>query len=129
MPNNLKNTEATQFRSGSEQAEISRKGGIASGKARRLKGSLRQIASKVADMPMSKKTIQKMIRSGVIDPDMISEKDLTNGVAVVLSIYRGAMNGDSKMAKLLLELMQEQETEVNQNVSITFSKAEKSEES
>lgn len=35
MPNNLKNTEATQFTSGTKAAESGRKGGIASGKAKR----------------------------------------------------------------------------------------------
>ena len=39
---NLKNTEATRFRTGSEQVEIARKGGIASGKARREKSDLKQ---------------------------------------------------------------------------------------
>ena len=39
---NLKNTEATQFRTGSEQVKIARKGGIASGKARREKADLRK---------------------------------------------------------------------------------------
>lgn len=40
--NNLKNTEATQFRSGSEAVNAGRKGGIASGKARREKADLKK---------------------------------------------------------------------------------------
>lgn len=40
--NNLKNYEATQFRSGSEAAEQGKKGGIASGKARREKADLKK---------------------------------------------------------------------------------------
>ena len=40
--NNLKNTEATQFRTGSEQVKTARKGGIASGKARREKADLKK---------------------------------------------------------------------------------------
>lgn len=40
--NNLKNTEATQFKSGSEAVNAGRKGGIASGKARREKADLKK---------------------------------------------------------------------------------------
>lgn len=39
---NLKNTEATQFRSGLEAVNAGRKGGIASGKARREKADLKK---------------------------------------------------------------------------------------
>ena len=41
MANNLKNTEATQFKSGSEAVEAGQKGGIASGEARRRKRDIR----------------------------------------------------------------------------------------
>lgn len=41
MANNLKNTEATQFQSGSEAVEAGQKGGIASGEARRRKRDIR----------------------------------------------------------------------------------------
>jgi len=47
MPNNLKNTEATQFKSGSNAVENGRKGGIASGEAKRKKALLRKIAEEV----------------------------------------------------------------------------------
>ncbi len=39
---NLKNTEATQFKSGSKAVESGRKGGIASGKAKREKADFRK---------------------------------------------------------------------------------------
>jgi hypothetical protein len=41
---NLKKGKATQFRTGEEQAEIARQGGIASGKARNLKARLKEWA-------------------------------------------------------------------------------------
>ena len=41
MANNLKNTEATQFQSGSEAVEAGQRGGIASGEARRRKRDIR----------------------------------------------------------------------------------------
>lgn len=42
MANNLKNTEATQFKSGCEAVENGQKGGIASGEARRRKRDIRK---------------------------------------------------------------------------------------
>lgn len=41
MANNLKNTEATQFKSGSVAVEAGKKGGIASGEAKRRKRDIR----------------------------------------------------------------------------------------
>ena len=47
--NNLKNGEATQFRTGEEQVEIARQGGIASGKARREKKTIQKILADLLD--------------------------------------------------------------------------------
>ena len=47
--NNLKNGEATQFRTGEEQVEIARQGGIASGKARREKKTIQKIHADLLD--------------------------------------------------------------------------------
>lgn len=46
---NLKKGKATQFRTGEEQAEIARQGGIASGKARREKADMRKLLSMMLD--------------------------------------------------------------------------------
>lgn len=45
----IQNSEATQFRTGAEQAETARAGGIASGKARRERKTIAEIINKVLD--------------------------------------------------------------------------------
>ena len=50
MPNKRPpNAEATEFRAGEEQVEIARKGGTASGKARKRKADLRKMAQAILD--------------------------------------------------------------------------------
>ena len=50
MPNKRPpNAQATEFRAGEEQVEIARKGGTASGKARRRKADLRKMAQAILD--------------------------------------------------------------------------------
>lgn len=50
MPNKRPpNAEATEFRAGEEQVEIARKGGTASGKARRRNADLRKMAQAILD--------------------------------------------------------------------------------
>lgn len=83
MPNNLKNTEATQFRTGSEQVEIARKGGLASGQSRRLLKTYKEAL--VAEMETVK-------------------GDVTGAQAVVRAMYAKACKGDVAAARLLLEL-------------------------
>lgn len=55
MANNLKNTEATQFQSGSEAVEAGQKGGIASGEARRRKRDIRLALEALLEKDISDK--------------------------------------------------------------------------
>lgn len=48
---NLNNRAATQFRAGEEQVRIAKKGGIASGQARRRKKTLSELAKMIAENP------------------------------------------------------------------------------
>lgn len=83
------------FKAGEEAREMGRHAGIKSGKARRLKRTMREWAEIFRDTPTK------------ADPRM------TMGGAVVLSLYDSAMAGDVKAARLLAELQGEMEEQIS----------------
>lgn len=94
---NLKNGQQYQFRSGEQAAEAGRKGGIASGKARREKRSMREAAKMFMDMPIKgyPELTTKLKAMG------IKEEDLTFQMAVISSMMAKAMQGNTKAAAFL----------------------------
>lgn len=67
MASVVPNNEATQFRTGEEQVEIARKGGIASGKARQEKATFKKTLEMLLDEKNSKgKTYRELIALGQI---------------------------------------------------------------
>lgn len=101
--NNLKNGEATQFRTGEEQVEIARQGGIASGKARREKKTIQKILadlldSEIKDSPQFAKLASKMgVESGK------SVKDIFTMVCLLNSVKSGNLGDLERLSKLLGE--------------------------
>lgn len=94
---NLKKGVDTQFRTGEEQVEIARRGGIASGEARRRKRTLREIAEMLADETIS-----------VPQPDGAS-KVQTYDVAMIQRQYQKAIvEGDTNAAKFITNLLGEE---------------------
>jgi len=93
---NLKNTEQTQFRTGSEQVEVARAGGIASGIARRER---------------------KMLRERLL---LMGEQEITNkagehGIAediIAMQLRNKAVGGDLKAMRLYAELTGQLTTKV-----------------
>lgn len=107
---NLKKGKATQFKSGEKQASISRKGGIASGEAKRKAKSLREYAELVAKTPLTEQGIQRFKRQGV-KVDKIDSKDLNALMGVVFGQYVAAMNGSKPSADFIKELMEGKQAE------------------
>lgn len=67
MASVVPNNEATQFKTGAEQVEIARMGGIASGEARREKARLRKELETLLDTENGKgKTYSSLISLGLI---------------------------------------------------------------
>lgn len=95
---------ATQFRAGGEQVETARKGGIASGAARRAP-SLSSIAKKIAAAPITNKKNKKQILEV-----MGGEKDeeITNNALIVMGVYMSAASGDMKAVEKWEEWTQEE---------------------
>lgn len=99
---NEKNLIPMDQRSQSEARELGRKGGQASGAARRRKKSLKEAADLYLSLPVTdRKVWNKLARDGV-EPE-----DVDNQMAVVAGLTVKAIKGDSKAAKVLFDLLGE----------------------
>lgn len=87
--------------------EEASKGGVASGKARAQKKTLRELAEIIGAMPVKNpKTIAIMQKAG-FDTDQ-----MTNDMAMMLGLQLKAQNGDPSAAKLLAEMRGQYSTRV-----------------
>jgi ribosome-binding factor A len=97
------NAEATQFRSGEKAVENGRKGGIASGQARREKKTIQKILSdlldsEIKDSPQFAKLASKM----GVESDK-SVKDIFTMVCLLNSVKNGNLGDLERLSKLLGE--------------------------
>ena len=120
--NNLKNGEATQFRTGEEQVEIARQGGIASGKARREKQTIQKILadlldSDIKDSPQFTKLASKM----GVESDK-SVKDIFTMVCLLNSVKSGNLGDLERLSKLLGEDKQNENADVLAKLDDVLSK-------
>ena len=97
------NAEATQFRTGEEQVEIARQGGIASGQARREKKTIQKILAElldgqIKDSPQFAKLASKM----GVESDK-SVKDIFTMVCLLNSVKSGNLGDLERLSKLLGE--------------------------
>ena len=97
------NAEATQFRSGEEAVENGRKGGIASGQARREKKTIQKILAdlldgQIKDSPQFAKLASKM---GVKSDKSV--KDIFTMVCLLNSVKSGNLGDLERLSKLLGE--------------------------
>ena len=79
------NAEATEFRTGKQQVEIARQGGIASGEARRAKKSLREAMQVLMDADLTGK----------------DGKTMTGTEAMAAKAFQAALKGDWKAWELV----------------------------
>lgn len=106
MPNeeNLKKGEPYRFRTGEQQVEVARKGGIASGEARRRKKAMRDTAKMLLDMQVPKAAKELKQKLAVMG---ISEEDFTYQTAVMVGVINQAMKGNTKAAAFLRDTVGE----------------------
>ena len=95
---------AGQFRAGDKQVETARKGGIASGVARRAP-SLSSIARKIAAAPITNKKNKKQILEVMGGS---SDDEITNNALIVMGVYMSAASGDMKAVEKWEEWTQEE---------------------
>ena len=104
---NEQNLIPTNKRTKSEARELGRKGGIASGEARRRKKTCREIFAMLRGMDIKdEKIIQSMRKAGLEDDDY------TYGGALALQTMMKAMK-DPRWARLAYEMMGENEAQGN----------------
>ena len=95
MANNLKNTEATQFQSGSEAVEAGQRGGIASGEARRRKRDIRLALEALLEKDISDKHGNTM----------------TTTDAIALKQIDKALKGDTRAFEVVRDTVGQKPTE------------------
>ena len=96
---NDKNLIPNSERSPSEVRENGRKGGIASGKVRRKKRDMREAAKVLLDTEVKNPRVRRKMKDNGIDDD-----DLTNQMAVLLSMFMSAVNGNVRAAEFLRDI-------------------------
>lgn len=79
-----------------EAQKRGRNGGVASGISRRKKRSMKDAFKTLMDMPVSFENIKKQMRDLGFD-----DEDLTNQMAVAVSMFKEAMAGNVKAAELI----------------------------
>lgn len=85
------NADATQFKSGAKQVEIARRGGLASGRAKREKKSMAQMATMMLESALTGKS--KAAIKGLCKD--VPEGDITVQSAVVAGQIKAAINGNT----------------------------------
>ena len=99
------NLKSIGERTTNEQREITKKGGIASGKSRRRKKALRTALKEA--MTMQLKELHPDMQNAIMQAAKLGDAELTVSDAVLGSIIRNACRGNSQMAKLLLDVLGE----------------------
>ena len=111
------NAEATEFRTGEQQVEIARQGGIASGIARREKKTVQKILGDFLDLGITQnRTLEALARKAGLSTDG-SIKDLVTAVCVVNTLKKGDMSELEKIAKLLGEQTEIADTEAQKQAA------------
>lgn len=89
-------------RTESEQREIRQKGGIASGKARRRKRSMKEAADLFLSLPVSdKRKFNKAVRR------YVDVEDIDNQMLMIMGLVDAATDGDAGAAKVVIDLLGE----------------------
>lgn len=111
------NAEATEFRTGEQQVEIARQGGIASGIARREKKTVQKILGDFLDLDITQnRTLEKLAKKAGISTDG-SIKDLVTAVCVLNTLKKGDVSELEKIAKLLGEQTEIADTEAQKQAA------------
>ena len=99
-----------------EQREIARKGGIASGKARRKKKLLRQILDEIGESRLNTNEAKDIAKAL-----SINKRDVTYDVAIMFKAVSEAMNGNIKAMEFIRDTRgQNNKNDNGVNIDITI---------
>lgn len=94
-----------------EARELGKKGGIASGKARRAKKTLREIGDMLGGLDIKSEKNKQILRdAGICDEDMVED------VAMMFQLKTKASKGDTKAIELLAKIRGQLAVEVKAEV-------------
>ena len=97
-----KNLVPMDQRSKEEARSLGQEGGIASGKARRRKRSMKEAADYYLSLPETdRRRVNALLR------DQVEPEDIDNQMAVVVGIAEQAKRGDARAAGVLLKMLGE----------------------
>ena len=90
-------------RTESEQREIAKQGGIASGRARRRRRSMKEAADYYLSLPETdRRRVNALLR------DEVEPEDVDNQMSVVMGMAEAAKRGDARAAGVLLKMLGEE---------------------
>ena len=99
---NEENLIPNEERTPSERRENARKGGIASGKARRRKRSMKEAADLFLSLPVSdKRKFNKAARR------YVDVEDIDNQVLMIMGLVDAATDGDARAARVVIDMIGE----------------------
>ncbi|MEF2918839.1 MAG: PBSX family phage terminase large subunit [Acutalibacteraceae bacterium] len=104
---NEENLIPNSKRTPSELREITTKGGIASGKARRRKRSMKQAMEMLLNLPANTQADWNMLIEMGVDVSELNEEDVTNLLIVNASLLKQAKEGDVASVKELRNIIQD----------------------
>lgn len=105
MSSTVPNSENTQFKSGTKQVEISRKGGINSGIAKRKKKRMSELAAAMLNSALDDKAKEKLKKQY----GDILDDDITVASAMMAGQIQSAMRGNSQAFCQLMSLTDREE--------------------
>lgn len=111
---NEKNLIPLSERTKDEQREIAKKGGQASGAARRRKKSLKEAADLYLSLPVTDKRRMNKLKRRDLDPS-----DIDNQMAMVVGLVEAATCGDARAAKVVLEMLGDDPAQKNAGESLS----------
>ena len=109
MANNIENLQPRTELSKEEAKEMGRKGGIASGKARREKKLIKDSIELLLGLPIQSNKTKEQLRSLGI-----SEDEMNNQTAMVIAIYQKALKGDVSAFNTLRDSVGQKPVEVQE---------------
>lgn len=111
------NAEATEFRTGEQQVEIARKGGIASGIARREKKATQKILQDLLNLDVeSNPLLVKLAKQVGVSTDK-SIHELATTVLLINTLKKGDLSDLGQLQKLLGEQTEIADTEAQKQAA------------
>ena len=95
-----------------EQRKIARKGGIASGKARRRKKLIKEQLELLLSLPLKDENAKRKLKQLGIDAD-----NLDNQMAMIISIWNKALKGDVQAFNTIRDSIGEKPRDVVENIN------------